>query len=202
MYRTILAIVVLTTTLAAQAAPAPAVYMTAASGTFTAYDPVSDTFVPASNWTNTENPGANLVGGYVNLGAVSMFFGLPMYLYTGDGSNSPYASGVLPPWGGPVPSATLDDAAQTIAADLSAFTWSWNVVNFGQGNANATGSWDPITGTYHLAWTSPFAEGYGFDGLIGHWTMTGVAAIPEPETYAQMLVALALMAPLSRRRLA
>lgn len=201
MYRAIFALCLFIAALPAQATTAPAVYMTAASGTFTAYDPVTDTLVPTTSWTNTENPGANLVGGYVDLGAVSMFFGQPMYLYTGDGINSPYGAGSLPPWGGPVPTATLDDVAHTIEADLSALTWFWSVSNFSQGSALATGTWNPSTGVYHLAWNAPFALGYGFDGLVGQWTMTGVAMVPEPETYAQMLAALALMAPLIRRRL-
>lgn len=199
MYRMILGLTLLGAALPAQSAISPATYMTAASGTFTVYDPATSTLFPASTWTNSQNPGANLVESYVNLGAVSIFFGLPMYLYTGDGSSSPYG-GTMAPSGGPVPSAILDDAAHTIQTDLSAFTWSWNVTNFGQGNANVAGTWDPSTGIYNIAWQSPFAAGYGFDGLIGQWTMTGVAAIPEPEAYAQMLSALALMAPLLRRR--
>jgi hypothetical protein len=184
----------------AQASTYNAVSMTAASGTFTAYDTISGTPAPPSNWTNTQNPGANLVGGYVDLGAVAMFFGVPMYLYTGDGINSPYGAASMPPWGGPVPTAVLDDVAHTIHADLSALTWFWNFNNFSQGTVQATGTWDPSTGVYHLAWNTPFTPGYNFDGLVGQWTMTGVAAIPEPEAYAQMLAALALMVPMLRRR--
>jgi hypothetical protein len=183
----------------AQASTGYATFMTATSGTFGVYDPAQDWLVPASPWTNTENPGANLVGDYVTLGAVSNFFAVPMYLYTGNGSISPYG-GTMAPSGGPVPTAILDDVAHTIQADLSAFSWSWNVNNFGQGSAHVSGTWDPSTGVYNLAWESPFALGYGFDGLIGQWTMTGVAAIPEPETYAQMLAALALMVPVLRPR--
>lgn len=187
--------------LPAQAATYNAIHMTAVSGTFTAYDTNSNSFTPISNWTNTHDPSANLVGGYVNLGMVAMFFGVPMYLYTGDGINSPYSGSNVAPWGGPVPTAVLDDVAHTIQVDLSALTWFWNFNNFGQGHANATGTWDPETGMYTLAWNAPFATGYNFDGLVGQWTMTGVAAVPEPGTYAQMLVALALMAPLFHRRL-
>ena len=201
MYRTILGLSLLAAAaLPAQAATYNAVNMTAASGVFTVYDSVSNTLFPPSTWTNTQNPGANLVGGYVDLGAVAVFYGVPMHLYTGDGINSPYGASSMPPWGGPAPTAVLDNVAHTIQADLSALTWFWNVSNFSQGNVQATGTWDPATGIYHLAWNAPFAPGYGFDGLVGQWTMTGVAAIPEPETYAQMLAALALMVPLFRRR--
>lgn len=184
----------------ARAATAPAVYMTAASGTFTVFDTNTNTTFPSSTWTNTENPNANLVGGYVNLGPVAMFYGVPMHLYTGDGINSPYGGSFTAGWGGPVPSAILDDAGHTIQADLSALTWFWNVSNFGQGNASASGTWNPVTGIYNIAWESPFASGHGFDGLVGQWTMTGVAVVPEAQTYAQMLAALPFMVPFFRRR--
>lgn len=201
MYRGILGITLLTAAaVPAQAATYNAVSMTAASGAFTPYDYINNTVFPTNIWTNTQNPNANLVGGYVSLGAVATFYGLPMYLYTGDGVSSFFTFGNTPPWGGPVPTAILDDAAHTIQADLSALTWSWSASNFSQGHVQASGTWNPSTGIYHLAWNAPFSPGYGFDGLVGQWTMTGVAAIPEPETYAQMLAALALMAPLLRRR--
>ena len=45
---------------------------------------------------------------------------------------------------------------------------------------------------------------YHFDGAIttpGTWTM-GVAAVPEPETYAMLLAGLGLIGAVSRRRAA
>ena len=201
MFRTILGLTLLgTAALPAQAAVHNAINMSAVSGSFTPYDSLTNTFFPSNYWTNTQNPTANLVGGYVSLGAVATFYGLPMYLYTSDGISSPFGGGSWAPYGGPVPNAILDDAAHTIQADLSALTWFWNFNNFGQGIVNASGTWNPSTGVYHLAWNAPFTDGYGFDGMIGQWTMTGVAVVPEPETYAQMLAALALLAPLLRRR--
>lgn len=186
--------------LPAHAATHQATHMSVTGGTFTAYDPASSQSTPMATWSNTQNPGANLVGGYVNLGEVSYFFGLPMYLFTGDGSTSPYAATGTPPWGGPVPSAALDDTAHTITANLSALTWSWSLSLFSQGNPDAQGTWDPSTGVYHLAWESPFALGYNFDGLVGMWTMTGVAAIPEPATYAMLLTGIGLVSAAIRRK--
>jgi hypothetical protein len=187
-----------TVALPVQAATFNAPYMTAASGTLTIYDPVEDLTVPATSWVNTSDPAANLVGSYVELGEVSYFFGLPMFIYTGNGSMQPYGGFNQAP-GGPIPTALLDNVAHTIQVDLSAFTWFWNEQNYNQGDANVVGTWNPVTGVYHIAWDSPFI-GFAFDGLVGQWTMTGVAAIPEPGTYAQMLAALVLMAPLMRRR--
>lgn len=202
MYRIIPGIALLAATaLPVQAASYNAVHMTAASGTFTPHDTLNDTAFPINNWTNTQNPNANLVGGYVDLGAVAIFYGLPMHLYTSDGLSSPYTFSNMPPWGGPVPTATLDDAARTIQAELSALTLFWNVSNFGQGHALATGAWNPSTGIYHLAWDAPAPLGYGFDGLTGLWTMTGVAVVPEPETSAMLLAGLGLVAAAARRRM-
>ena len=189
MYRTILGVTLLVAaTLPAQAATYNALHMTAASGTFTSYDTVNNAFFPINNWTNTQNPGANLVGGYVFLGAVGMFYGLPYYLSTGDD------------WGAPVPTAILDDVAHTIQADLSALIWDWSASSFSQGSVQASGTWNPSTGIYHLAWSSPFASGYGFDGLVGEWTMTGVAVVPEPETWALLLAGLGLVGAAARRK--
>lgn len=186
MYRTILGFTLLAATLSAQAATYNAVHMTAASGTYRSYDALTFPLPPASSWTNTQNPDANLVGGYVSLGAVGVFFGQPFYVRTGDD------------WGALVPTAILDDVAHTIQADLSALIWDWGATRLHhQGVVAASGTWDPATGIYHLAWSNPIA---GFDGLTGEWTMTGVAVVPEPETWALLLAGLGLVGAAARRK--
>lgn len=198
MYGKFLVLILLgASVLPTHASPRQATYMTVHSGTFSIYDPIQGIGLPADPWSNIQNPSANLVGGYVELGDVSMFFGLPMAIYTSNGSYQPYGGYITAP-GGPVPTATLDKVANTISIDLSAFTWFWNGVNYSQGNTNVTGNWNPVSGVYLLAWESPFVGG-PFTGITGQWTMMGVAAIPEPATYTQMLAALALMLPLLSR---
>lgn len=190
-------------TLPAQAASLDAHYLSVAGGMFAVDDEANNYYVDAGNWTNVQNPGANLIDGYVALGEVSFFFGSAMSLYTGDGSFSPYG-GLMTPSGGPVPTAILDDEAHTISVDLSAFTWYWNGINFSQGNSSVTGTWNPLSGAYSVAWESPYALGYGFDGLVGQWTMTGIAVaalpVPEPAAYAMMLAGLAMVGGMVLRR--
>lgn len=64
-----------------------------------------------------------------------------------------------------------------------------NVVSGSEGNGTVQ-----FTGTFNsLSWTNPTAENwYGFT--------VGVAAVPEPETYAMMLAGLGLMGFVARRR--
>lgn len=187
MYRAILGVtLLLAAALPAQAATYNAVHMTASGGTYRSYDALTYPLPPPSGWTNTQNPDANLVGGYVSLGAVGVFYGIPFYLGTGDD------------WGAPVPTAILDDVAHTIQADLSALIWDWGATSLHhQGAATANGTWNPVTGVYHLAWSAPIA---GFDGLTGEWTMTGVAVVPEPETWMLLVAGLGLVGAAARRQ--
>lgn len=131
----------------------------------------------------------NLIGGYRAFGAQFDFTGFPAMYFTGDGSMAPY--GGMPVPGGPAPSATVDTLAGTITVDMSSWTVYWNGNNINQGAANVTGSWDPLTGIYHIAWSHTFNE--IFYPTTQHYTMTGIAAVPEPEVHAFMLAGLGVV---------
>ncbi|MBI3188892.1 MAG: hypothetical protein HYZ31_13640 [Gammaproteobacteria bacterium] len=139
--------------------------MTAVHGTYA----LSSPYV---SWSNTENPSANLVTGYVNLGAVTELFGVPVVAMTQDGS-----MGVQ---GGSVVTAVVDDVAGTITADLTAWTSIWNNEIHNEGDANVTGTWNVLTGEYFLSWSRTHIGG-ATQGYVASWTMSGIAtAVPVP----------------------
>jgi len=166
MKKTILSALLVLTAAAADAAVMNVTNMTAVQGTY------SLASSSAISWSNTQNPSANLVTGYVNLGAVTEFFFRPLVAMTQDGSMG--ASG------GPVVTAVVDDAAGTITADLSAWTSLWNGIMQNEGDANVTGTWNALTGEYFLSWSNAHIGG-ATNGFLASWTMYGTAsAVPVP----------------------
>lgn len=142
---------------------------------------------------------ANLLGSYQSLGSTFTFFGGPVNMFTGDGTMAPYGGTAVN--GGPAPTATLDNVANTINVNLSSFTAWWNGTNFNQGAPSVTGSWNPGTGAYNISWSSTVVGG-PFNGQTGNWSFQGtaVAAVPEPESYAMMLAGIAMMGAIARRK--
>ncbi|MHB1913375.1 MAG: PEP-CTERM sorting domain-containing protein [Acidiferrobacteraceae bacterium] len=170
-----------------------------------------------SNWTNTVNPGANLVGGFVNLGQISTNLqtanqqsGYP-YAFTSNGTTAP-DGGTATGFSAPVPSFTVTATSATtgtISGNLSAWTLYYSGVNYNQrptdnvGNSiPITGTWDPSTGAYSLSWGS-FTTLSGGTTVTSTWTMNGIATpVPEASTSAMMLVGLTLVGGMTvvRRR--
>jgi hypothetical protein len=133
-------------------------------------------------------PNTDLVSGYIGnsgSGVVSIAFGpSPINAYTAAANlgdvNTP--AGTLP--GGPVPTGILDNSVGTITMDLSSWFANFDGTDFhagtgkndGSTSASANGTWDPLTGSYSLSWTSVTAV---FGTTV--WTLEGVAApVPIP----------------------
>lgn len=163
----------------------------------------------------------NLVGGYGQFGQMFTFFNDPVMGFTGNGTTAPY--GGTPVNGGPVPtfSATGTGSSGSITGNLSAFTVNWNGTNFNQGASAASGTWNPSSGAYHIAWSSKVVGG-PFNGQTGNWSFNGIATagssaptttptptnsptsgpspVPEASTTAMMLVGVTLLGGLLTRR--
>ncbi len=189
--------------------------MTAGSGNFSAtYSSPSSTSLVSSTWANTQNPTANLVGGFVNLGQISTneFNGQYVFAFTSDGTTAPYG-GTPTGISAPVPNFTVTATGTTtgtISGNLSAWSIYYGGYNANQGPTDAagnpvpvTGTWDPATGAYNLSWTSFTALSNG-DTVTSAWTMSGVATpVPEASDAAMMFVGFTLvgaMASVRRRR--
>lgn len=207
MYHSLLKKTALTVALAGMAVSAQAMQvqtMTAGSGTFQDnYVSPSQTSLVGSSWANTADPAANLVGGFVNLGQIStnQFNGYYVYAFTSDGTTAP-DGGTPTGVSAPVPSFTVTATGATtgtISGNLSSWTVYYAGDNNNQGPTDAngnpisvSGTWDPATGVYNIAWTSFTALSGGT--LTSSWTMTGTATpVPEAPTSAMMLVGLALL---------
>jgi len=141
----------------------------------------------------------NLVGGYHAFPDQYQVFvcDCPMSFYTSDGTTAPF--GGTPTGGGPTPTATVDTVAGTLTIDLSSWTGHWNGTNFAQGASHVTGTWNPVTGAYAIGWSALIIGGVG-GPYPGIYTLRGVAAVPETETYALMLAGLALVGIAVRHR--
>lgn len=189
--------------------------MTAGSGTFSAtYWSPTQTDLVGSNWANTQNPTANLVGGFVNLGQISTneFNGQYVFAFTSDGTTAP-DGGTPTGVSASVPSFAVTATGTTtgtISGNLSAWTIYYGGYNANQGPTDSVGNpvpvagtWDPATGIYNLAWTS-FTTLSNGDTVTSSWTMSGVATpVPEASDAAMMLVGFTLvgiMASVRRRR--
>lgn len=83
-----------------------------------------------------------------------------------------------PQTGRKVPAPTITIAGNTVRADLSALSVSWNGQHFNQGapkpgtNGDATGTFDSSSNHYTLAWTSAI-NGGPFNGFTGVWHLEG-----------------------------
>lgn len=127
------------------------------------------------------------------------FYGIPLngfFAHSATGTNGTVLD--------PDPDAitmSLDTDTMALSADFSGFFIEWNgSVTLQGGTATGTAEWltlplegGPATFGFDVGWTHDTT----------HWNLAGtgtVMLVPEPETYAQMLAALALMAPLLRRR--
>jgi len=135
----------------------------------------------------------NLVNGYIgtnsgtNVVAATTWFGLDVSVYTapsniGD-TNTPAGSIA----GSLVPTGLLDDVAGTIEMDLTAWFANWGGFDVYQGSANASGTWDSITGDYTLSWNSivaPAACGPFGPSCEARWTLQGNASVvPVPGAF-------------------
>lgn len=170
--------------LPAQAVAANVTYMNFTAGTLYVPEIASEPFAMSGSQDQ------NLIGAYTRLGTQFEFWETPAAYFTGDGSMAPY--GGIPVAGGPAPTATVDASAGTLTVDLSSFSVNWSGTNFNQGAANITGTWDPLTGVYHIAWSHTLV-GSVFYPPTYHYTMTGIAAVPEPASSVLMLAALGLI---------
>lgn len=127
------------------------------------------------------------------------FYGIPLngfFAHSATGTNGTVLD--------PDPDAitmSLDTDTMALSADFSGFFIEWNgSISLQGGTATGTAEWltlplggGPATFGFDMGWTHDTT----------HWNLAGtgtVMLVPEPETYAQMLAAVALMAPLLRRR--
>lgn len=77
------------------------------------------------------------------------------------------------------------------------------------GTATGTGNWIKIPTVeggaglfdFELSWSAYNSQG-PFQGMTGHWTLTGTAvtAVPEADTYAMLLAGLGLVGMAARRQ--
>lgn len=97
-----------------------------------------------------------------------------------------------------------------ISADFSGFFVDFNGNKILQGGtATGTGNWIKIPTVeggaglfdFELSWSAYNTQG-PFQGMTGHWTLTGTAvtAVPEADTYAMLLAGLGLVGMAARRQ--
>lgn len=112
------------------------------------------------------------------------FFGAPTTVFTTAASASDITAGVL----------TLDVSTWTVG-------YTGNVIGQGPNAPTsnfAVTAFNPTTGAFTAHWFAPVPV--AFPGFTGEWTVNGVAAVPEAETYAMMLAGLGLVGLVARRR--
>lgn len=192
---TLLALALAAASTGAFAAPAAITDLTISSGTFA----MPGFTVSPIPWTG--NAPTNWASAYQSIANAFNFGVHTVSIFTGDGTMAPF--GGTPVNGGPIPNGTVDSSAGTISVNMSAWTAYYNGTNFNQGANPVTGSWNPTTGAYSLAWSSTIVGG-PFGGNTGDWTITGTAVaapVPEASTYGMMVVGLGLVgAAVMRRR--
>lgn len=99
-----------------------------------------------------------------------IWFGFPLYVSTNP-VDPEYGEHSYPP-------PTINDNGDgTLTADLSAWDGMWNGTHFNQGapkpgNAEPTGTYDPVTEAYTLSWNS-LVVGGPFGQFIGEWNLVG-----------------------------
>jgi hypothetical protein len=194
--KTLIGALIASASFGASAASLPVIEMSFLGGTFNMPGITGAPVAMAGSATDL------VAGGYDLYGAQFLFFGSNVSYFENDGTMSPYnyAGAALPVPGGPAISATVDDVAGTITANMSSWTAYWNGTNFNQGAPVVNGTWNSTTGAYSMSWSSLIVGG-PFNGFTGQYTMTGIAAaVPEPETYAMMLAGLSLLGLAVRRR--
>ena len=151
---------------------------------------------------DTIGPNTDLVSGYIGNGGAGRpsttadpdsivgvdSGGFPINVYTalenpGD-DNTPANTQT----GGLVPTGILDDSAGTITMDLSGWfaNFDYKDIHAGTGKTDgltsdvATGTWNPLSGSYSLSWRSS-TPGFGSALTTTEWTLEGVAApLPLP----------------------
>ena len=101
---------------------------------------------------------------------------------------------------GPYPGVTGDLTGNTLTLDLRSWTAYWNGTDFNQGAAGVVAMTD-AGGNFTASWTAPVVGG-AFNGQTGSWTMTGVAAVPEPMSMALVGSSLIGLIGLRRRLMA
>jgi hypothetical protein len=107
--------------------------------------------------------------------------------------------------------ATIDTATNQITIDLGGWLTAWTQTGVvpprtfrGCGGSfpecadvdqspvggSVTGSWDPLTNAFEVAWTRDIAR-HPFPVGIGNWTLRGSAVVPVPGALGLMFTALA-----------
>lgn len=145
---------------------------------------MDDLAVGAANVTNGAAFDAALVGQTGTGYKLFDFFGAPVGVSTTAASNSSITGGVL----------TLDISTWTVG-------YTGNVIPQGPTAPTsefAITAFDSATGAFTAHWFAPVPV--AFPGFTGEWTVNGVAAVPEPETYAMLLAGLGLVGAMARRR--
>ena len=142
----------------------------------------------------------NIIGGDRAFGSPFTYLGVPFYIFnSNEGASNTYAPyGGTPTNGGDANSISAAINGSTITANLTGWTAGFNDNNMNKGAASVTGTVD-TAGNYTLSWSSPMVGG-PFNGYTGNWTISGVAAVPEPATYGMMVVGLGLLAAAVKRR--
>lgn len=170
------------------------------------FRPVPDT-IALNLRTNT-----NLVGGYINTNTGGAISETPFdstgpnplapiqYVYTAASNINHNGNGMAPATGthagGSAPSGVVDDILGTITMDLSSWFANHMIMDQNLGSANATGTWDSITGAYDLSWTALLTQGPGVNNPLASvtWNLQGntLATSPVPVPGAIWLMATAL----------
>lgn len=107
-----------------------------------------------------------------------MFYGVPVYVSTN--SVDPADGLTIYP-----PPTINDNGTGSLTADLSSWDCLWHGTHFNQGapkdnsvtgdsdNLAPAGTYDSVTGTYVLSWSSLITGG-PFNGFTGQWDLTGI----------------------------